>query len=238
MAMAGLDNTLKEPAAVFAALAQILYSAEDSAEVYNAICSAAVELIPGCDHASLMLRRGKTNVTVAASDEIAAYADELERATGEGPCIDALETDLPQLESDLRTPNQWPEFAQKAVSETPIRGSMGFRLMVDRRKFGALNLFSDTPGAFSKDVADQAVVLTSFASVAVTALSRGEDSDSLRRGLASNREIGQAVGLLMALHRVSEDKAIDTLIRTSQEMNVKVADLARKVIVDHRSTLD
>lgn len=82
--MAERDQALTEPTAVFAALAEILYSAADSAEVYSAICSAAVELIPGCDHASLMLRRGNTNVTVAASDEIAEYADDLERATGEG----------------------------------------------------------------------------------------------------------------------------------------------------------
>ena len=87
--MAERDQALTEPTAVFAALAEILYSAADSAEVYSAICSAAVELIPGCDHASLMLRRGNTKVTVAASDEIAEYADDLERATGEGPCIDA-----------------------------------------------------------------------------------------------------------------------------------------------------
>jgi len=238
MEMAERDQALTEPTAVFAALAEILYSAADSAEVYSAICSAAVELIPGCDHASLMLRRGNTNVTVAASDEIAEYADDLERATGEGPCIDALDTEAPQLESDLRTPNQWPEFARKVVAETPIRGSMGFRLMVDRQKFGALNLFSGTPGAFTETVADHAIMLASFASVAVTALNRGEDADSLRRGLASSREIGQAVGLLMALHRVSDDEAFDILVRTSQNMNVKIAELARKVIVQHRSTLD
>lgn len=232
------DNALTEPAAVFAALAQILYSATDDADVYNAICSAAVELIPGCDHASLMLRRGNTTVTVAASDEIAAFADDLERATGEGPCLDALETETPQLESDLRTPNQWPEFARQALSKTPIRGSMGFRLLVDRRKIGALNLFSDTPGAFSEDIADVAIVLVSFASVAVTALSRGEDAESLRRGLTGSREIGQAVGLLMGLHGVSSDAAFEILQKTSQNMNVKVADLARDVIVRHRSTLD
>ena len=91
---------------------------------------------------------------------------------------------------------------------------------------------------FTETVADHAIMLASFASVAVTALNRGEDADSLRRGLASSREIGQAVGLLMALHRVSDDEAFDILVRTSQNMNVKIAELARKVIVQHRSTLD
>lgn len=232
------DKAPTESATVFAALAEILYSATDDADVYNAICSAAVDLIPGCDHASLMLRRGNTTVTVAASDEMAVFADDLERATGEGPCLDALETESPQLESDLRTPNQWPKFAQEALAKTPIRGSMGFRLLVDRRKIGALNLFSDTPGAFTEDIADLAIILVSFASVAVTALSRGEDAESLRRGLTGSREIGQAVGLLMALHGVSSDTAFEILQKSSQNMNIKVAELARDVIVQHQSTLD
>jgi AmiR/NasT family two-component response regulator len=37
---------------------------------------------------------------------------------------------------------------------------------------------------------------------------------------------------------VSDDEAFDILVRTSQNMNVKIAELARKVIVQHRSTLD
>ncbi|NRI69845.1 GAF and ANTAR domain-containing protein [Rhodococcus sp. MS16] len=231
-------HELAEPTAIFAALAEILYSAADSAEVYAAICSAAVELVPGCDHASLMLRQGNSTVTVAASDDFAAFADDLERATGEGPCIDALETETPQLEPDLRSPTLWTEFARKAVSETPIRSAMGFRLLVDRRKLGALNLFSDMPGAFSEEMADPAIVLASFASVAVTALSRGENSESLRKGLTNSREIGQAIGLLMALHQVSDDEAFAALVQTSQNMNVKVAELAHKVVAEHRSTCD
>src|SRR3546814_21061224 len=139
MEMAERDQALTEPTAVFAALAEILYSAADSAEVYSAICSAAVELIPGCDHASLMLRRGNTNVTVAASDEITEHADDLERATGVGPCIDALAPEAPQLASELRTPNQWPEFARKVVAGAPVRSSLGFRQMVECPEFDRNN---------------------------------------------------------------------------------------------------
>jgi len=73
-------------------------------------------------------------------------------------------------------------------------------------------------------------VLASFASVAINAVAHGEDAGSLRRGLVSNREIGKAVGMLMLLHNFSEDEAFDLLRRHSQSLNIKLADVARRVI--------
>ena len=77
------------------------------------------------------------------------------------------------------------------VAETPVRGAMGFRILVDRRKTGALNLFSDNPNVFDTESAGQAIVLASFASVAINAVAQGDDVSTLRRGLLSNREIAR-----------------------------------------------
>jgi AmiR/NasT family two-component response regulator len=55
----------------------------------------------------------------------------------------------------------------------------------------------------------------------------------LRRGLMSNREIGKAVGMLMMLNGVDEHEAFDVLRRYSQDLNIKLADVARTVI-EHR----
>jgi hypothetical protein len=152
---------------------------------------------------------------------------------GDGPCVDAIEEETPQIDSDLTTPNQWPQLAARLVATTPVRGAMGFRILVDRRKTGALNLFSDTPNVFDTEAASQAIVLASFASVAINALAQGEDVATMRRGLLSNREIGKAVGMLMLLHGVSEDEAFDMLRRYSQDLNIKIADVASTVI-EHR----
>ena len=107
---------------------------------------------------------------------------------------------------------------------------MGFRLLVNKRKGAALNLFSDTPDMFDAESAGRAAVLASFASVAINAVAKGEDAASLRRGLLSNREIGKAVGMLMLLHELTEDQAFDLLRRHSQALNIKLADVAREVI--------
>jgi transcriptional regulator with GAF, ATPase, and Fis domain len=222
-----------DPSTVFAALAEIIYQGSDSSEVYAAICVAATLVVNGCDHASLLVRRDGRYVTIGASDRIAQRIDDLERLAGDGPCVDAIEEETPQVESDLTTPNQWPKLAAQLVAETPVRGAMGFRILVDKRKTGALNLFSDKAGVFDTEAAGQAVVLASFASVAINAVAQGEDVATLRRGLMSNREIGKAVGMLMMLNGVDEHEAFDVLRRYSQDLNIKLADVARTVI-EHR----
>ena len=221
-----------EPAKVFAALAEIIYQGSDPSEVYAAICVAATLVVSGCDHASLLVRREGRYVTVGASDRIAQRIDDMERAAGDGPCIDAIEDETPQIDTDLTTPSLWPKLAARLVAETPVRGAMGFRLLVDRQVTGALNLFSDTPNAFDKESAGHAVVLASFASVAINAIGQGEDAATLRKGLLSNREIGKAVGMLMLLDGLNEDDAFDVLRRNSQDLNIKLADVARKVIAN------
>ena len=219
-----------DPATVFAALAEIIYQGSDAAEMYAAICVAATLAIRGCDHASLLMRENDRYITVGASDRLAHHIDELERRAGDGPCIDAIEEETPQIDPDLTTPSLWPKLASILVAETPVRGAMGFRLLVDKRKGAALNLFSDTPNLFDAESAGRAAVLAAFASVAINAVAKGEDAASLRRGLLSNREIGKAVGMLMLLHGMTEDQAFDLLRRHSQALNIKLAEVARAVI--------
>lgn len=225
-----------DPATVFAALAEIIYRGSDAGEMYAAICVAATLAIRGCDHASLLVREDDRYVTVGASDRMAEHVDELERRAGDGPCIDAIEEETPQIDPDLTKPSLWPKLASILVAETPVRGAMGFRLLVDKRKGAALNLFSDTPNLFDAEAAGRAAVLAAFASVAINAVAKGEDAASLRRGLLSNREIGKALGMLMMLHDLTENEAFDLLRRHSQALNIKLADVARAVI-DQRGQL-
>lgn len=219
-----------DPGTVFAALAEIIYQGSDTGQMYAAICVAATLVVRGCDHASLLVRDGDDYHTVGASDRLAQQIDELERRSGDGPCIDAIEDETPQIEPDLTTPSLWPGLAKVLVAETPVRGAMGFRLLVDKRKGAALNLFSDRPGVFDAESAGRAAVLAAFASVAINAIAKGEDASSLRRGLLSNREIGKAVGMLMLLHEMTEAQAFDLLRSHSQALNIKLADVAREVI--------
>jgi hypothetical protein len=220
----------------FRAMAQVVYSGQSFDQVYEALCTSAVEFVDGCDHASIMIRSNGRTRNAAASDEIARGIDELEKALGQGPCLDVLDDDEPDQHicADLTTGSPWPELAARILSDTDVRGMAGFRIRQDGHKVGALNIFSDTAGALTQDSLDQAIMLTAFASVTFAALDRGEEATTLRRGLESNREIGKAIGLLMAMHAIDDDQAFQMLSKVSQEMNIKLAQVASQVIDHHR----
>lgn len=229
------SEPVPDPAAVFASLAQVVYAPENVDGVFAELCRAAPRVIPGCDHASLMLRHGGRFVTAAASDETARRIDEAERELEDGPCVDAILEEAPQVDADLTRNSEWPRLAEWILAETPVRGALGYRMAIGDNKLGALNLFSDTAGALTTTAVEQAAVFAAFTSVAVTAARHNERAETLRAGLDSNREIGKAVGLLMAFHKVDDAEAFQMLRKASQDMNLKVAEVAREVLEHHRS---
>jgi GAF domain-containing protein len=222
-----------DPAAVFRGLAALVYASDDFDEMYQAVCDAALVLVDGCHHASIMLGRNGNLRTAAATDDIARHIDTLEREIGEGPCVDAIHEEAAQLDADLTSDSTWPGLGERILSETPVRGMAGFRLLVDNRKVGALNLFSDQVHRLTDASVDQAALLAAFASVALIAASRQEQAETLREGLDSNRQIGKAIGLMMAFHKVTDDEAFQLLRKASQDMNLKLSDVAGQVVHHH-----
>jgi len=218
----------------FTNLAAVVYASDSFEDTLSAICSAAPKVVTGCDHVSLMARRGERFETLAWSDDVARAIDEAERRLGAGPCLDAIVSDAAQVDADLTVQATWPPLAVWTLENTPVRGMAGFRLVVDGRKVGALNFFSDTPGALSAPAADQAAVFTAFAAVAIMAANERQEARNLRLARDSNREIGKAVGLLMALHKVDDDAALELLRKTSQDLNIKLAEVAHEVVGYHR----
>jgi GAF domain-containing protein len=218
------------------ALSRIIYASEDFQEVFGAVVLAAVRLVDGCDHASIMQRRDGRYQTAVSTDDIARTIDKLEQLHQQGPCLDAIVEDKPQFEDDLSDPDtRWPELAEQVVRQTPVRSAAGFRIVVGGEKIGALNLFSDRVGGMSGRSIDPAIILAAFASVAVSALHDRREARTLAAGLESNREIGKAVGLLMAFHKINDTEAFDLLRKASQDMNIKLAEVAREVVGHHNT---
>jgi len=221
------------PSAAFAALADLVYADAEYDGIYRAICESALTIVDGCDHASMMLREGDRLRTAAATDSIAIGIDAAERALGNGPCADAIDDPTPCVDADISRASTWPELARHVRQHTPVRGMAGFRVLVGGRKAAALNLFADRPNALTDLSIDLASMLAAFASVALLAAARNEQANTLRSGLANSREIGTAVGLMMAFHHVDSDAAFTILRRASQEANVKLAKVAHEVVQYH-----
>ena len=230
-----LAKALDNPAAaeVFRTLTDVVHVDGDFARMYDAVVAAAPQIVEGCDHASLMLRRNNAYETAAASDATGAHIDQLERETGEGPCLDALRDGSIYHDGDLTNGSPWPRLTERVLAETPVRSMAGFRIRLADENAGALDLFSDTPGGLTHRAIEQGIVLASFISVALLAVHERRAASTLRSGLESNRMIGQAMGLLMGFHHVDADTAFTMLKRTSQELNVKLSEVARQVVDQH-----
>ena len=220
---------------VFRRLAEIVYNTDDFSAIYRAIVTAAPHLVEGCDHASLMLRWDGRFVTAASSDEVAETVDRLERELGEGPCLDAISNDSVYLDADLANGSPWPRLAEQVMAQTPVRGMAGFRLRAGEGRSGALNLFSDASGGLTDRAIDQGIVLAAFVTVALVAASERRSASTLKQGLESNREIGKAVGLLMAFHHVSDEEAFAMLRTASQDLNLKLSEVAQQVVANHNT---
>jgi GAF domain-containing protein len=216
----------RELGPLFTPLAAALRDGRSAEEIYQAIVEAAVRVIDGCDHASVTLKEGAKFRTAASSDDVARQMDVFERETHSGPCVDAIEQEGFQHDLDLTVDPTWPELAKKALSETPVRSMLGFRLIHDGRKAGALDLFSDTIGGLAGHSVDEASVLAAFATIALAGVQQRDRADNLALALDSNREIGKAVGLLMASHKLTDEQAFNVLKKTSQDMNRKLAEIA------------
>lgn len=217
-------------ARVFVELADILYSGALAHEALEAVVRVTTQIMPGADHVSIStLSRGAQLTTQAASDDVARLMDRLESEARQGPCLDSILGESVQRDDDIAVATAWPVLAKLTLERTPVRGMVGYQLINGADGRAALNVFSDTPGALTQESADIGAMLAAFTSVSLTAVEARATAATLRQGLVSNREIGKAIGLLMAAHDVDDAEAFEILRATSNSTNVRLAELAARI---------
>jgi transcriptional regulator with GAF, ATPase, and Fis domain len=187
---------------------------------------AATE-IPGADYAGITVVNSRREVTTPATTQAyPALLDEIQQRHGQGPCLDAAWHQHAVHIDDLAADERWPLYRRDALSETPIRSILSFRLFTSKSTIGALNVFADQPNAFDDDAEEIGYVLATHAALALDTAQR---EDHFRSALASRDVIGQAKGILMARLGITALQAFELLKRLSQESNTKLVDVARKV---------
>ena len=92
---------------------------------------------------------------------------------------------------------------------------------------GALNLYSLEVGGF--DGQDRAAGLM-FAAHAAVALRSAQTEEQLRSAIASRTVLGQAQGILMERYKLSAERSFEVLRRVSQDANVKLRDVAQRLV--------
>lgn len=211
----------------FARIARVLAGAPTTRAAEEGVTRAALEIVPGCRYAAISLvdRHGGV-VTVAPTSDVPRQVDAIQYATAEGPCLDAIREAPVCTVPDLATERRWPEFCGRAVAETGVRSMLAFRLFVEDDVLGALNLYSRTPGAFGDRAVAVGTVLAAHAALAVTGARHRARSEQLDEALRSSREIGIAIGVLMARRLVSRDVAFSLLREASRTSHRKLREVA------------
>lgn len=224
----GTDD--EELAATFARIARALQAELTPDRTLEQITGAAVRTVPGCDHAAISMVEKRGPITTrAATDEVPTAVDAIQYEARQGPCLEAIEEHDSYLIEDLAREPRWPRFSHRAAAETGVRSMLSLRLFVENGTIGALNLYSREVAAF--DDHDRAVgaVLAAHAAVAISNSRQREQSESMAAALDSNREIGVAIGILMAGGLHTRERAFDALREASQRLHVKLRDVASSV---------
>jgi GAF domain-containing protein len=186
----------------------------------------------GCDTAGISVsERGVVSTWVASSPE-SERLDEHQYSTDEGPCLDAIRTGHVLEVRDAVTEDRWPSYMERARAEGLV-ASLSYPMVVRGRSIGALNLYSFTTPLPAADRGEVAV-LAEHAAVAVAnaqAYRRSRDLvGHLTEAVESRDLIGQAKGVLIALHGCGADEAFELLRGMSQRANRKVRDIAVDVV--------
>jgi GAF domain-containing protein len=191
----------------------------------EAVLRSACDLVAGADAAGLNLYvRGRFEPQ-AVLGEAPHELDLLQQASGVGPCIDASREQATIHVVDMQAETRWPDFAARAV-ELGVLSMLCVPLWVDELRLGSLSLYATTTAAFDDPAQNLAGLLATHAALALADAQRVEH---LRQALVNRDTIGQAKGILMALHRITADQAFERLSVASQALNVKLARLAEIV---------
>lgn len=195
------------------------------------IVEFAAQAVPHTIAAGLTLVRGDARpTTLAATTELARQVDELEYDSGEGPCLEAIEDDDITAVADLERDLRWPKFSAKVTQLTPIRSMFGVRVFLGGEDRGALNFYAPEAGAFTDLDLGIGALLSTMASLALQNAVAQRKTVNLEIALESSRQIGTAIGILMASRLMTADRAFDELRTVSQHTHRKIRDVAADVM--------
>jgi len=224
------EDALQRLAEAFTSLEPHLHRAGPVDEMLSSITCYGVQLVRGAEHAAITRGRAGRFTTVANTSDLPLKVDAIQYELGYGPCVDAILDKTCYRTGDLPNEPRWPEFGPRAAAEAGVLSMLSFRMFLeDDDLIAGLNFYSTQPDAFDDADETLGLLLATHGALALAAVRRGETATHLTRALESNREIGVAMGILMASHRITREQAFDLLRVASQHSQRKLIDIAADV---------
>ncbi|MDX6267742.1 MAG: hypothetical protein QOD70_2482 [Frankiales bacterium] len=181
--------------------------------------------------------RGQPSTQVF-TDDVSPLVDQGQYDDGEGPSLLAHRTGEVVLVPDLTTvTDRWPSFARLAL-ENGLSSTLSVPLVANQVKVGVMTMYASRGRSFTEqDAQDVSRFAVQAAIVLANTRSYWTTHDltvGLQAALDSRAMIDMAKGKLMALNDISPDEAFALLVRASQRENIKVRDIARRIVEGSR----
>jgi GAF domain-containing protein len=217
-----------------ASLLMLLDDQETLVDSLTRLVNTCRDAIPACSDATVTMVRAGGPTSAATTSERGRAIDEWEYATDSGPCIDTLKDGQEHYTPSRGETEMWPGFSE-VLERAGIETVLGVPLEVGGVVVGALNVFAEQQHAFddeaSREIARQvaAQVATTVHNLRVYDASRTL-AQQLETAMQSRAVIEQAKGILMAQASCDADEAFEVLRRASQRENVKLRDVAERIV--------
>jgi transcriptional regulator with GAF, ATPase, and Fis domain len=224
---------LDEVTRALEALADALSDEEDFQVVLDQACQQVIQAVPGVDMASVTMVRDGRAETLAATDSRIISLDVDQYGAGEGPSLQAVTTgELVRIEVH-GAQHRWPVFAE-AARKAGIGSFLSAPLPIDREFTGSVNCYGLQHHGFRQLDAQLLALYTTAVKAALRSVRRYQQArdltEQLRSALTSRAVIDQAKGVLMVVHSIDADTAFEVLVAQSQRENVKLRDLAVRLV--------
>ncbi|MEU5364976.1 ANTAR domain-containing protein [Streptomyces sp. NPDC005925] len=189
----------------------------------SAAVRLAVRLMPGAEHAGVsVVERGSPGLSLAWTDELARSAEAGQTAGGHGSHLDDLWTTPVRRVEDSAADD-----AGRLLAGLGLRSALSLRLRADRRRLTVLTAYARGPRAFDDAATRIGRLFTAHVSIALDSATVREQ---LTEAMHTRDLIGQATGIIMERLGMDAGAAFDNLVRASQRENVKLRDLARRIV--------
>jgi len=147
---------------VLSAFASTLATDFPIQSILDHLVEGIITILPITSAGVTLIDDGRAPLYIASSDPSALRVESLQTELGEGPCLSACRSAEVVAITDLSTDGRFPVFARAAL-DAGLAAVFAFPLRSGQHRFGALNLYRDTPGPLSARATDTAQTLADVA---------------------------------------------------------------------------
>jgi transcriptional regulator with GAF, ATPase, and Fis domain len=190
------------------------------------VVALVLDTVESCDAAAVLLF-DRTPVTVVASDESLRelVAEHVQRESA--PAWTARTHQEPVYSGNLARDFRWPTLGEELSGRLGIHSVYALPLTLTHQSLGVLVAYGKAVDAFDAEEQETARILAMHATAV---LADAIQQRHLQTALDSRTVIGQATGIVMERFGLDASAAFGVLRRLSQTENVKLRDVAAKVV--------